>query len=147
MTRHLRPQPRHDILLRLPPPFHPRRRHDIRARHLRGLIFAVHADDSNVVDLRMAEQQALKLRGRDLEAFVLDQLLDAVGDVEVAVLVLVPDVAGLEVAVRGQGVRGAFGVAVVALEDVGALHPQLAYLAGGHFGFLGGHVFRGHVRE
>ena len=95
----------------------------------------------------MADQQALELSGRDLEALVLDQLLDTIGDVKVAVAVLVTDVAGLEVAVGCQRVVRAFRVIVVALEDIRAFNPELACVADGNFGAAGGHVFGGLVGE
>ena len=72
---------------------------------------------------------------------------DAVGDEEVALLVLVPDIARLEEAVGGERVGGAFGVVQVPLEDVGALDPQLADLACGQLLLLGRHVLCGLVGE
>jgi hypothetical protein len=59
------------------------------------LVFIVDADDGDVVDVRVGSEQALELGGRDLETFVFDEFFDAVGDVEVALAVLVAYVAGL----------------------------------------------------
>ncbi len=80
-----------------------------------------------------------------MEALVFYEFLDAVSDVEVAVFVLVADVAGLEVAVLCYGVGGTGGVVMVALEDVGAFDPELADFADRHFGFFRGHVLGGLV--
>jgi hypothetical protein len=40
----------------------------------------------------VSREIAFEFGGRDLEAFVFDELLDAVGDVEVSVFVLVADI-------------------------------------------------------
>ena len=63
-------------------------------RHLARLLVG-RADHRRVRDRRMGEQQRLQLGGRDLEALVLDELLQAVDDEEVAVVVDVADVAGV----------------------------------------------------
>ena len=89
----------------------------------------------------MRREDAFELCGRDLETLVLDQLLDAVGDVEVAICVLVADVAGLEVPVVCESIASAFRVVVVALEDIGALDPELSDLARGDFLVVRADVF------
>lgn len=50
---------------------------------------AVEADDCQIVDEGMAGEETLQFDGGELEALILDELLDAVGDAEVAVSVLV----------------------------------------------------------
>ena len=82
-----------------------------------------------------------------METFIFDEFFDAVGDVEVAFFILVADVAGLEVAVFGESVLGAFRVVQVAFEDVGAFDPEFARFARGDLFFFGGHVFGGLVGE
>lgn len=59
---------------------------------------------------------------------VFDELLDAVGDVKVAVLVYVEDVARFEPAVLGEGVFLKIWAVPVAAEDVGTLDQELAGL-------------------
>src|SRR5438093_11899496 len=76
----------------------------------------------------MLAEDGLDLGRADAEALVLDELLLAVDDEDLALLVLLPDVAGEEPAVaehRG-GVRR---LAPVALHDLGAAHRDLADLA------------------
>ena len=147
MIRHIRLHPRHNLPRSRLPCFNTRLQRDIRPRHLGRLRLLIHANDGGIRDLGVRQQLALELGRRDLEALVLDELLDAVGDVEVPVLVLVADVAGLEVAVGGEGVGGAGGVVQVAFEDVGALDPELARFADGQFFLFWGHVFGGLVGE
>ena len=90
---------------------------------------------------------ALLTGGRDLEALVLDQLLDPIGDVEVLRRVLEPHVPGLEVAVVRQGVAGSVLVVKIPLEHVWSLQPQLPYLAHLHFVALWIDVLGRQVRE
>ena len=79
--------------------------HDVRRRDLAGLLVG-EADHGGVGDGRVGEQHRLQLGGRDLEALVLDELLEPVDDEEVAVLVDVPDVAGVQPAVVVDGGGG-----------------------------------------
>ena len=91
-------------------------------------------DDRHVGDRRMRQQHRLQLRRSDLAGLVLDQLLQAVDQEEVAVLVRVADVAGVQPAVgvdhRGGGVRPV----EVALHHLRPANPELAMLAGPEIG-------------
>ena len=82
-----------------------------------------------------------------MKTLVFDEFLDAIGDVKVTLAILIAYVARLEVSVFGQCVGGALGVVQVSLEDIGALDPEFADFTGWDFGFGGGHVFGGLVRE
>jgi hypothetical protein len=61
---------------------------------------------------------------------VLDQLLQTVDAVEIAVLVTAEHIARLEEAVGRKSVFGQLGTFEVAREDVGAAEPELARLCG-----------------
>lgn len=53
-------------------------RDDVRTRQLVAAAIRVRdADDGGVEDLVVREQQSFELRGRDLQAFVLDEFLEA----------------------------------------------------------------------
>ena len=84
---------------------------------------------------------------RDLEALILDKLLDTVGDVEIVLLVLEADVARLEVAVLGDGVPRRIRLLPVTFEHVGPFEPQLAWLARPELRAFGRDVLGGHVGE
>jgi hypothetical protein len=73
----------------------------------------------------MAQQDRLELRRRDLQRFVLDEVLGAVDDVDFAVAVLA-DVAGAEPAVEQERRPRCSGVVVVAARDDGAFDEDLA---------------------
>jgi len=67
-----------------------------------------------------------------LEALVLDKLLEAVDNLEPALLVASKDIAGLEPAALGVGSHGLLSglrVVEVALHDARAPHPELSGLA------------------
>ena len=72
--------------------------HDERRWDLARLLVG-DADHGGVGDRRVGEEHRLELGRRDLEALVLDQLLDPVDDRHVTVLVDVADVAGVQPAV------------------------------------------------
>ena len=72
--------------------------HDEGGRDLAGLVVGK-PDDRGVRDIGMGEQQGLELGRRDLESLVLDQLLEPVDDVDVAVRVDLGDVARVQPAV------------------------------------------------
>lgn len=78
---------------------------------------------------------------------VLDELLDAISDVEVVLVVLEADIARLEEAIGGDGVFCRGFVLPVAFEDVGPGKPQLADVSGTKLGVVGRHVFGLHIGE
>jgi hypothetical protein len=88
------------------------------------------------------DEQRLELGGRHLVALVLDELLDAIDEHDVAVLVGAADVAGVQPAIGVDRPRGGLGVVEVAAHDLRAAHAHLAVLAGaeldagGQFGDL-----------
>jgi len=77
----------------------------------------------------------------------LDQLLDAIGDVEVAFLILVANIASLEVPIIRQSILRAFCIIQIALEDIRTLDPQLAGLAYRQLLILRAHILRRLVRQ
>lgn len=54
----------------------------IRPGNLGRLVIVIDANDGDIVDVRVREQKRLELGGRDLEAFVLDELLLPVDNAE-----------------------------------------------------------------
>jgi hypothetical protein len=78
----------------------------------------------------MLHELGLELRGRDLVAAGLDQLLEPIDEEEVAVVVEVAEVAAVQppVGVDGGGGRGI--VAEIAAHELRAAEPQLAGAAG-----------------
>jgi hypothetical protein len=113
------------------------------------LVVVPDAGDADVVNVLAADELLLELGGSDLEALckcvsamsqqnsrsagertrtVLDEFLDAVGDVEVALVVHMGNVSGLEVALLVERVLLEIRPLPVALKDVGSLHEQLARL-------------------
>lgn len=77
---------------------------------------------------------------RDLESFVFNEFLDAIRNEEIVLLVLVSDIAGLEVSVLGEGTLRCFGVLPVTFEYIGAFKPELAWLPCSDFFVFGRHV-------
>ena len=71
---------------------------DIRSWNFSFLVLVIHADYSDIVDKWMIHELAFEFRRCNLEAFVLDELFDSIGDVEVVVGVLVSYVSRLEIA-------------------------------------------------
>ena len=80
----------------------------------------------------MLGDHLLDLGGIDVEAADDDEVLGPVDEVQVAVVVGHGDVAGAQPAVGGQHPGGLLGIVEVALEHVGALHPDLAGVAAQH---------------
>jgi hypothetical protein len=76
----------------------------------------------------LRDEQRLELRGRHLVGAYLYELLEPVDDEHVAVPVYVTEVAGLEPAVRADGVGGSVGAAKVAGHDLRSSDPELASL-------------------
>ena len=114
--------------------------HDERLRDLAGLLVEG-GDDRGIRDLGMRQQQRLELGRRHLVALVLDELLEAVDDLELAVVVHLRDVAGVQEAVVVDGLVGRVVLAQVAEHDVRTAHPELAGLAralGGHLDLVAG---------
>ena len=79
--------------------------HHVAGGDLAGLLVG-QADDGGVRDGGVGEQQRLQLGRRHLEALVLDELLEPVDDEQVAVVVDVADVAGVQPAVVVDGGGG-----------------------------------------
>src|SRR5436189_291399 len=77
------------------------------------------------------QEQGFQLRRRDRTPVVLDQLLQAVHDEEIALVVGVADVAGVEPPLRVDHGRRRLRPAEIALHDLRAPHADLALLAGG----------------
>ena len=69
--------------------------------------------DGGVLDLRVRDEEGLKLRRRYLEPLVLDDLLEPVDDEDLVVVVNVADVPGVQPAVLVDGVLRGLGVVQV----------------------------------
>ena len=106
--------------------------------HLAGLLVGP-SDDRRLGDGRVRDEHRLELGRRHLVALVLDELLDAVDEHDVAVLVGAADVAGVQPAVVVDGGGGRLGVVEVAAHDLRPAHAHLALLAGAEL-FAGGDV-------
>uniref|UniRef100_A0A182JAX1 Uncharacterized protein n=1 Tax=Anopheles atroparvus TaxID=41427 RepID=A0A182JAX1_ANOAO len=83
-------------------------------------------DDGRVANAWVLKQNCLELGRWHLEALVLDQLLDTVDDEELAVVVVVRNIAGVQPAVIVDGTLPSH----VALHDERTLEAQLAALVG-----------------
>ena len=94
-------------------------------RYLTGFVVG-DADHRSVGHRRVGEQERLELGRWDLEALVLDELLEPVDDEEVSLVVDVADVAGVEPSVVVDGVRGRGRVVQVARHHLRTAHPDLA---------------------
>src|SRR5690606_12719291 len=101
------------------------------------------ADDVDLVDVGVDHQRLLDGARIDVEAGGDDEVLYAVDEKDVAVLVDVADVAGAQPAVH-EGVGGRLLVVVVAEHDLRALDLQFAALAQRHDG-VGLDVDEAHV--
>ena len=69
--------------------------HDDRFRHLAGFVIGTR-NHRGVRDARMRQQHRFELRRRHLETLVLNQFLRAIDDEEMAVLVGITNVAGVQ---------------------------------------------------
>ena len=93
----------------------------------RGQVGPGLADDAGLSDQRLRLQRRLEVRGRDvLAARGDDELLLAVDDAQVAVVVELADVAGVQPAVGVERLGRALGIVEVAAEDVAAAAEHLA---------------------
>ena len=108
--------------------------------HLVGIL---HADDAAHVHALVLVQDALDLGGIDVVAAGDDHALDALAEVDVAVLVHHAQVAGVHpgeaVGVLAQGVRGLLGMVDVLHHHRGARQADLALLTVGHLDLGAGH--------
>src|SRR4029453_15910993 len=95
-------------------------------------------DDRALAHRRVLVEHLLELPRVDVVAAANDQLLLAVDDEEVAVLVDAPDVAGPKPAIGGQDLSGGLRSAPVARHHVVAADGDLADLAGGNLPALRG---------
>ena len=84
----------------------------------------VDTDHCCVGDTGVRQQQAFELSRRHLEALVLDEFLDPVDDEDVAVVVEVSNVAGVQPAIGIDRLRGGLIVVQVPLHDLRATNPQ-----------------------
>src|SRR6185437_1738209 len=85
--------------------------------------------DAGVAHGRMPAQHELDLGGRHRGALDLDELLQAIADLELPVVADRDEVAGAQPAVGREDRGGLLGQAVVALHDLRAANPELARLA------------------
>jgi hypothetical protein len=69
--------------------------------------------NGGVLDLRVRDEEGLKLRRRHLEPLVLDDLLEPVDDEDLVVVINVADVPGVQPAVLVDGVLRGLGVVQV----------------------------------
>src|SRR5699024_2932596 len=103
---------------------------DERARDLQAV--ALRADDADVCDVRMGEQQALQFGRRDLIALVLDDLLGAVNDAQPAILSELGDVTGTPPPASNHSFRIGFLVVQIALPALRATDENFPRLALGN---------------
>ena len=95
--------------------------HNESLGHFTGLLVR-NTDDGGVRDGGVAQQQTLKLGGRHLKGLVFDQFFLAVQHPEIPVFIGAHDVAGVQPAVGGDGLRRGLGVIEIALHHLGAAH-------------------------
>ena len=105
--------------------------HDVRRHPLAPGLVGL-ADDGGLRDGRVRRQDVLDLAGVDVDPAGDDQVLLAVDDVHVALVVADDDVAAGEEAVVGRAGGGGLRVVVVAVHQVRRAAEQLARLAGRH---------------
>ena len=89
------------------------------------------ADDLHLADLGMGVEKLLHFARIDVLAAADDHVARAAGDVDAAVFAHHAQVAGVQPAVLLDHLRGAFGIAVVALHHRVAAHAHFALLAAG----------------
>ena len=97
------------------------------ARHdLLAVLLVRHADDLHVLDLRVRVEEVLDLLRVDILAAADDHILDAAGDLVVAVRQAARKVARVEPALAVDGRRRGLGHLVIALHDVVAAGDEFA---------------------
>lgn len=101
--------------------------HDVRLGPLAGVVVG-DAEDGDVLDVRVAEQQVFELRGRDADALHLDHLLQPVRDGDEALFVQRPDVACVQEPVAVERLVRRLLVVQVPHDDLRAARPDLAGL-------------------
>jgi hypothetical protein len=106
----------------------PWRRHDEGHADLAHALVG-HADHGRGGDLGMLEELALDLGRIDVESAHDEHVLDAVRDLQIALLVHDPDVAGVEPALGIDRPRGLLRILEIAPHHVVSAHPDLAGLA------------------
>jgi hypothetical protein len=74
--------------------------------------------DGRIGDVRMGQQEGLELCRRDLKPLDLDQLLEAIGDVQLAVVVEMAEIAGVDPALWVDRLGGRLRVVEIAGEDL-----------------------------
>ena len=70
--------------------------YDVCSRNLRLILLVIYPYHRDVIDERMVHQLAFQFCRCYLETFVLDKFLDTIRNVEVVIIVLIADIAGLE---------------------------------------------------
>jgi hypothetical protein len=94
----------------------------------------------------MVKQEVFQLRRRDLEAVILDEVLDAVGDEDVALLIRMANVTGMVPTLEVQDLSRRSRIVVVSLEDIQTLETDFAFVALYHFLAIV-HEFGKHIRD
>src|SRR5215472_4490861 len=105
-----------------------------RIRHdERGDEFALITNNNVVQDVRAGLQNVFnRLRRDKFSTGGLDQIFFAVGDVQIAVGIQIPDVAGAEPAVLGKHFARGFRILVITLHHTRTLHLNLAVFRDAH---------------
>src|SRR5712691_3821118 len=98
--------------------------HDERLWHLTRLLIGA-GNHGRVGDRGMRQQDRLQFRGRHLVTLVLDQLLEPIDDIEVAIVVRMADVSGMQPAIAVEDLLGRGAIVQVALHDLRSANPDL----------------------
>src|SRR5882672_2215460 len=122
MRRHARRDEFHDRLCR-----RAELADDESLRHFSGFV-VVAWYYRGVGNSRMSQQHGLKLGRRNLKTFVLNQLLYAIDDEEVALFVSITNVAGMQPIVGVDRARSRLLIIEIAFHDLRPAHANLALL-------------------
>src|SRR3982074_3197462 len=76
----------------------------------------------------MSKQDSFEFCGRDLEAFVFDQLFRAIDDEKMRVVVPVTNIASMQPAIGINGMRGCFGTVQISLHNLWTTDADFAFL-------------------